>query len=178
MQESPLQMNFPGAAQDDVEFETLLDIIEDLQVESILEIGVWRGGTLAQFGARFPYATIVGIDPAPQIERWSPEWGELHLVTGKSQDEETRGKAITENNHRKFDIVWIDGDHEFEAVTADWVWGNKIAKKAVAFHDIVDSNNPMIEVWRVWDRLRAAFPSSTREIKNAGGNYGIGIIYL
>jgi hypothetical protein len=172
-------MNLPGAAQDEWEFGQFLNVIDDLTIESILEIGVWQGGTLARFGQRFPYATIVGIDPAPQLERWAPEWGNMHLITGKSQDEQTRAKALTENYHRKFDVIWIDGDHEIGPCTEDWTWALRFANKAIAFHDIIDSNNSMIEVWRLWNVIHADPNFRTMEInRHDSNNYGIGVVFL
>lgn len=172
------ETQFPSMAQDEVEFGMLLDIMEKESIESILEIGVWHGGTLARFGHRFPYCTIVGIDPAPQIEKWYPQWGAVHFVYGKSQDESIRGQALTCNEHRKFDVIHIDGDHEYEAVCADWNWAASNAKKLIAFHDIIDSKNSMIEVHILWNALHNSPMWKTREIKNAGGNYGIGVVYM
>lgn len=171
-------MELPSIAQNINEFEILLDEMEKLSIESILEIGIWHGGTLARFGQRFPYCTIVGIDPAPQIERWHPEWGAVNIIYGKSQDDAIRGQAITANMHRKFDVIWIDGDHEYGPLVEDWKWAASNAKKMIAMHDIVDSHNDMIQVHMLWDSIHASPMWKTREIKQDGGNYGIGIVYL
>lgn len=173
------EVQFPSAAQDEIEFGQLLDEMEKLQIESILEIGVWHGGTLARFGHRFPYCTIVGIDPAPQVERWDPKWGAVSFIYGRSQDESTRGQALTVNEHRKFDVIHIDGDHEYDAVVKDWLWSASNAKKLIAFHDIIDSNNPMIQVHILWDEIHRSPMWRTKEIKrHDSNNYGIGLVYL
>ena len=171
-------MIFPSIAQNENEFEHFLDDIEKLNIESILEIGVWHGGTLARFGHRFPYCTIVGIDPTPQIERWSVEWGNVNFIYGKSQDESIRGQAITANAGRKFDVIFIDGDHEYEPCVKDWLWAASNAKKVIAFHDIRDSKNDMIQVHILWDEIHASPMWKTKEISYDGMNYGIGIVYL
>src|SRR5215469_2280117 len=170
-------MQFPSMAQEEWEFAQFLNKIDDLTIESILEIGIWHGGTLARFGQRFPYATIVGIDPAPQIEKWHPEWGAVQFIYGKSQEISTRGQAITANYGRKFDVIWIDGDHELEPCTEDWTWALTHANKAIAFHDIIDSNNDMIEVWKLWNIIHADPNFETEEItRHDSNNYGIGIV--
>lgn len=171
-------MIFPSMAQDETEFDELLIEVSKISVESILEIGTWAGGTLARFGNTFPWATLVSIDPAPQIERWAPEWGSVHFIYGKSQDTSVRGQAITANQHRKFDFIWIDGDHEYHPTYEDWIWATRNATKMIAIHDIVDSNNPMIQTHMIWDEIHASEDWETKEIKNAGGNYGIGVVYL
>lgn len=56
-------IELPGMDQNEREFIALLDLLERAGVESILEVGVFQGGTIARFARRFPYATIVGIDP-------------------------------------------------------------------------------------------------------------------
>lgn len=173
-----LAMTMPLIEQNEREFNELLDAIEVLQIESILEIGVFRGGTLSRLSSRFPYATVIGIDPNPMIERWAPEWGDMHLIIGMSQDAETRRKALRHNEDRLFDVIWIDGDHMFEAVELDWYWAKDHARKMVAFHDIKDHNNDMIEVYRVWDQIHADERYNTREISHEGEVWGIGVVYL
>lgn len=172
-------MEFPSVAQDEWEFGVFLDRIEALTIESILEIGVWHGGTIARLGNRFPYATIVGIDPSPQVERWDPKWGAVSFIYGRSQDKSVRAQAITANQHRKFDVIWIDGDHEIAPVTEDWCWSLQWATKAIAFHDIIDSDNSMIEVWKLWNMIKDDPNFETEEItRHDSNNYGIGVVYL
>lgn len=173
-------MNLPEMAQNEQEFNDFLELLTKEPIESILEIGSWQGGTLARFGARFPFANLVSIDPSAQIEKWSPEWGAVHFVVGKSQDQAVRNKAIEVNDYRKFTVTFIDGDHEIEPCTQDWLWAREITSKIVAFHDIADSNNPMIEVWKLWNSIQhQSFPMyRTKEIRNDGANYGIGVVYL
>lgn len=171
-------MSMPVMEQNPKEFNLFLDKIEELQIESILEIGVFRGGTLAQFGQRFPYCTIIGVDPNPQIERWAPEWGGINLVIGLSQSPDIRREVISRNDNRPFDIIWIDGDHKEEAVRADWEFAKNNCRKVVAFHDIIDSNNEMIEVYRLWNELEADERYNTEVISFSGGCWGIGMVYL
>jgi hypothetical protein len=169
---------YPEIEQDITEFEVLLDTAERLQIESILEIGVYRGGTLARWGVRFPYCRIIGIDPAPQIERWDPVFGEMILIYGKSQDQETRARAIHANDNRPFDVIWIDGDHEYEAVKSDWEWAKQHAKKLVAFHDINSRNNTMIEVNQLWNEIGASKEYRLQDVSHCLDAWGIGMVFL
>lgn len=173
------EVNYPSLAQDEWEFGCLLDEMDKLTIESILEIGVWHGGSLARFGHRFPYCIIVGIDPAPQIERWDPKWGAVSFVYGDSQDESIRGQALTLNKHRKFDVIHIDGDHHLDAVKKDWVWAAANATQLIAIHDIVDSNNPDLQVHILWEGIRDSPMFKTKEIiRGDSRNYGYGLVYL
>lgn len=169
---------YPEIEQDISEFEVLLTICEEAQIESILEIGVYRGGTLARWGVRFPYCRIIGIDPAPQIERWDPVFGEMTLVYGKSQDVSTRSQAIHANDNRPFDVIWIDGDHSYEAVKEDWLWAKRSARKIVAFHDISSRNNDMIEVNQLWNEIGESKEYKMQDICHTIDAWGIGVVYL
>lgn len=173
----PNDPKFPDAAQDPDEFAALLDVIERENIESILEIGVFKGGTLARFGARFPYANVVGIDPAPQFEHWRDAWGDLNLVYGLSQDPQVRARAIRKNFDRPFDVVHIDGDHVEAAVRADWEWARTVARKIVAFHDINAIANGMIDVYKLWLELEADPGYKTQRIGHQE-QLGIGVVFM
>lgn len=163
--------------QDEMEFNHFLNLIELQQIESILEIGVFEGGTLARFCHRFPYATVIGIDPDPKIAEWR-SYGDLLLVYGKSQDHRARSKAISLNNSRPFDVIFIDGDHEDSAVREDWNWAKQNARKIVAFHDINSQNNDMIQVRPLWNEICTSHEYKVEEISHVMDAWGIGVVYL
>jgi hypothetical protein len=110
--------------------------------EGIIEIGVLDGGTTREIGL-FSRAPIYGIDP----------------LIGDSMDNNLIGnEAIIRRNmafyprfrffrdysyhlardwREPFDLLWIDGDHRYEAVARDFAdWFPKLTSGGiVAFHD-------------------------------------------
>lgn len=180
--------NLPPYEQDPAEFAALLGLLEREQVTSILEVGVFQGGTLARFQARFPRAVVVGIDPRPMIKP-APPITTLHfipLVLGASQDPQVRQRARSYNGGENFDFVFIDGDHTAPAARTDWEWARDEARKLVAFHDVDSMDNPSIEVNALWREIIGEFSPHgvvskhyrTETISNGQPGNGIGVVWI
>jgi len=111
-----------------------------------VEIGVWHGVTTCRLRrAMAPNATVFAIDPYPagrlgfslqriiahkevsQISRGSVRW---IRQTGAQAAHSLRGSGL-------FDFVFIDGDHSYEGLEADWTgWSQLLAVGGViALHD-------------------------------------------
>jgi predicted O-methyltransferase YrrM len=60
--------------------------------------------------------------------------GKIRLIQGDSHDKETLKKV----SDRKYDLLFIDGDHSFEGVKKDFEMYSPLVRKGglVAFHDI------------------------------------------
>jgi len=76
---------------------------------------------------------------------------------------------------RKIDLLFIDGDHKYEACKRDYEMYSPLAK-IVAFHDIHTKNKFNDGVPKLWQEIKT---DSDIEIVKAEGTYGgdgIGII--
>ena len=80
-----------------------------------------------------------------------------------------------------YDAVFIDADHRYEAVSADWSIYRAFAR-LVAFHDIADvgaidkHHGYPVEVPRLWDRLKTSH--RTREFIEPNSIFGVGVVYV
>jgi hypothetical protein len=108
------------------ELAHFLVAMQELGVQSVLEIGTgWRAG-LARFLANEMGWRVVSMDknqpvnPAPNVQ----------FLMGRSEILRPLFDGQT------FDLVIIDADHSYEAVKRDHELYAELAKKVVMFHDI------------------------------------------
>lgn len=122
-----------GIEQNADELARFLVHMQELGVESVLEIGTgWRAG-LARFLHDDMGWEVVSVD----IHDYGHQHGGVTFVTG------------LESVEGRFDLVLIDGDHSYDAVKRDHeVWGLH-ANKVIAFHDIAGLRDceGVLEYW-------------------------------
>lgn len=168
------------------EFAQLLELYREEQPTSVLEIGVAHGGSLFHWlnDARDDVpVTIVAVDDFATFEDnralfplWAPPNVTLHVIEGRSYGAQTTERVREIEQH--FDWVFVDADHSYETVLADWLIYGRHARTC-ALHDIVSDArvHPEIEVDTLWAELRRKY--ETREIVDdahaAWG--GIGVVW-
>jgi predicted O-methyltransferase YrrM len=170
--------------QDEREFSTLLT--HSSGCRSALEIGSRYGKSIERIAATLaprskvvavdlPYATGVHAsypDPAPILRATMAQIAEhgheVHLCLGDSHNAEVI-EAV--RKHGPYEFVFIDGDHSYEGVKADWENYGPLATKIVAFHDIV--NNP--ECFRLWSEIKAAGYKTAEYTESCW--LGIGVVF-
>jgi hypothetical protein len=86
--------------------ELLLPLRE--QPFSMLELGVWKGDSLAMWRDGFPHATIVGVDAAQVPLQLGPR---VHVIQGDQGDRELLGRLRSELAPAGFDVVIDDCSH-------------------------------------------------------------------
>lgn len=180
----------PTMEQNEREFSSLLHLLEMTDVRSILEVGVFQGGTLCRFAERFPHVFTVGIDTRPPWRVYMGENGSVaHCVAGSSHDPSVRQRARSINDGNPFDFAFIDGDHSYEGALQDFEWANLEIERLIAFHDIysVESCPDVVALWkniRLWstfaDRDGFAFGriKHIEEFSYEENRNGIGVVWL
>lgn len=154
---------------------------------SLLEVGSNFGGTLKQMAAVLNKgARIVSVDlpidstpeclhPLASLKDVCWKLGlmgaKVDLIVGNSHDAEVVDAVRALG---PFDFGFIDGDHSYEGVKADWENYGPMCK-VVGFHDI---GGPVADCKRFWDELKASGEYRVEEcISHKNPKFGIGIVY-
>jgi len=167
--------------QHDSEIEWMMSIYRQLQPRSVLELGVWHGGTLYRWLAEARNdvpVTVVAVDTVivdPGLfASWKPKNVTLHLIEGASGDPATLAQVQEISDW--FDWIFIDADHHYAAVQRDWeLYG--LLGDAIVFHDVTSAVNHDQQVPLFWRDLKHE-GWSTSEYTEPGNDWGgIGIVH-
>lgn len=168
-------------AQTPWEFDRLAELVAGNGSWRILEVGIWEGATLWHW-LRIANS-VTAIDDtmrAPGPGEWQV-WAtamqtDLTLLHGSSLDRKTVEQA---RDLGPYDFVFIDADHTYPSVKADWDNYRPMVPSGgiVAFHDIVP--RPEYGVHQLWQEIKAEPGSRTLEIvENSGRFNGIGVVWI
>ncbi len=177
--ENPSPYNWPSVKDDHL---ALLSIIEEFDVESIFEFGCWEGYT-TQLMAEHP--NITKIKTLDICEDMDVEY--THASHSKTK-KENYGKFIKSDKvelvfcnsleyepEGQYDMVFIDGNHDFEHVKNDTELAYKMNPKVIVWHDYESPGNPDVSFY-LSDLMKEGmkiikFPGSIvayLEVKNEG----------
>ena len=178
------------------EWKNFLRMLQDRGFpKTILEIGTGRGGS-AYFWSRLAPAgaKIVTVDLSEGASEYvaiyqRPEVNPVTCITGDSRSEDTVHAVVQAMEGRKIDLLYIDGDHTYEGVKADFeTYAPMLAANSrVAFHDIhpdffqargVKTSCDSGEVFRFWNELKAnhVFREFVAEPRAEQDGFGLGVI--
>lgn len=176
-------------AQQSGEFGPFLRFLKEIKVRSYLEVGSRYGDAFWEVGAQVAPQRMVAIDlpgaawgradSKPMLEGAIAALRERNIdaraLFGNSRHPLVINKARTLG---PYDAVFIDGDHAYEGVKADWLTYMPMATKIVAFHDILGGRpGSGVEVDRLWAEIKAE-GYRTHEFTAPGSLMGIGVVFL
>jgi cephalosporin hydroxylase len=170
--------------QKEMEWHWLMDKLSRQQTRSLLSIGLLDGGmewhTARYFRDHGRHLDITGIDPvySKVLQRHQAEvqsWGQgFEFLHGSSRD-----KEITKRLGR-YDAVFIDGDHSYAGVKADFELALTVTDRMIAFHDVADSiyhRQHGCFVADLWQEIKAN-NDRVEEYILAHDWGGVGIVYV
>ncbi len=179
--------------QNEWEFEKLLEIYEKLDPQAVLEIGSFFGGTLyywLNLGSPqimtcvdLPIESNDGryqqmLESRKLWDQWIKNSGtynfKFHDIKGDSTSLYVINKVYNLNPHG-IDFLFIDGDHSYEGVKADYDNYFSLVRPGgvIVFHDIVG----YWTVKKFWDEIKIG--KKYTEICNSGPDgWGLGLLYI
>jgi cephalosporin hydroxylase len=160
-----------GANQKVSELEPLIRLLKRRKLDTVVEIGTARGGTLAVWCALARRrAVLVSIDlpggahgggyseeDAERYSSYARGAQQLHFLRRDSHDPATRDELARLLGPRRVDFLMIDGDHTYDGVAADYrMYSPFVANGGlIVFHDILPHPQvPECEVDRLWAELK------------------------
>lgn len=156
-------------------------------VKTILEIGIRDGGNLCLL-SRFLVedGIAIGIDPQEilkvdtEVVKSFISPAKFIFYDGRSQDYNILGAVYDTLKNQKLDILFIDGDHHYEAVKKDFEMYSPLVGSPgmIILHDVGDweetSVGTTVEYW--YKELRKRRPYV--EIVSNPPICGLGVVYV
>lgn len=167
-----LRQHYNTPVQCKAEFWGLFRKVQDANARRILEVGVERGGTIGFWDIiAGNEGRVVGLDTHINIPFEFQPNSEFTLLEGNSHAADVIQQV--KEMLPEVDFLFIDGDHSYEGVKADWENFSPLVKPGglIAFHDIVDEG-----VGPFWLEIEAAH--KTERLHEQSGGIGIGVVYV
>jgi predicted O-methyltransferase YrrM len=176
-----------GALQKWRELAPLIGLLRTRRLETVVEIGTARGGTLWLWCRLADQkAVIVSIDlaAAPGLRRYRAPRQTLRFLASDSHSAATREALVEILAGRPIDLLMIDGDHTYEGVRRDFELYSPLVAEGglIAFHDIVrPSHQRSCRVDVFWNEIKGDYRHV--EIRERPGDRaweewgGIGVLF-
>lgn len=171
-----------GAMQKVQELSTLIEFLKGKKLESVVEIGSGNGGTfwlwtkLAEDGASIhsidlPTGDYGGNHAQGTMATYGERGQRTSFYAGSS-----KSQGAWESIKNDYNLLFIDGDHSFQGVQADFEKYSPLAE-IVVLHDICEHPpEARCEVSKFWEQIKLKYPASF-EIKCEPTTWGgIGVL--
>jgi cephalosporin hydroxylase len=144
------------------ELVALLDIVAlDGEPDVIVEIGCDAGGTLFAWRAMFPSARVFGVTlddnrPVTGGQGYPVNEHGATVLIGDSHDRATLQRLKDQLGGRKVDVLFIDGDHSYDGVTADWSMYAPLVRAGglTVFHDVANDSPMTAGARAFWEEMK------------------------
>jgi len=134
------------------------------------EIGTWRGESVANVASVAKHCTTLNLPDTDMLAMGlDKNYVQSHRFFSKQLSNTThlQGNSLSYDYttlNKKFDLVFIDGDHHYESVKSDTMNAFKLLKdehSIIVWHDY--GNNPTDVRWDVLKGIMAGTPENKRK---------------
>ena len=158
------------------EWAAWLDLITRNDLNSVLEIGTGKGATTVSLSKNI-LGPLVSIDIAERHPNLDSISIPFHYIQGESQSQEVIEKIKKISN--KFDVIFVDGYHAYEAVKMDLETCLDLVNKEkglIGFHDIAVTWRPWFGVHKLWEEIKHDYKHIEIMPEPPEVYYGIGVL--
>lgn len=163
-----------GLTQHTYEISSLIQLLNENNIKSFMEIGTFKGGTMYLF-SKICSGKKISVDFVDPSSGYGREWNlfdvearnqslrgefpDIHFIEGNSHSQEVILKVREMLGAEKIDFLFIDGDHTYDGVRRDYLMYREFVKKGgyIAFHDIIDCHFHQengCDVFRFWNEVQ------------------------
>lgn len=152
-----------------IDIALLRALAQQYNVQSYFEIGTWRGESVANMAEVVPQCTTFNL-PKEEILNLThnKRYADLHAFFSKNLDnvQQLLGNSLTFDfapYQHQFDMVFIDGDHHYDAVKKDTETAFKLLRSdnsIIVWHDY--ALDPETIRWNVMEAILDGAPADKR----------------
>lgn len=162
--------------QNRTELIAFCEWIEEHEIHSYLEVGIWTGRLLSALERLFNFEKLAACDLG-LLKKHYP----MHIPP-KTQmywgDSQTPEYLDWRASLGHIDLIMLDADHSYEGIKKDFLLNTQHSFKYIAFHDVINKHPSGIGVKRFWDELQGnkitfAFPNLESDKEDSGMGIGI-----
>lgn len=187
-----LRLLVPG--QIESEIRTFLTHAQAIHPKNVLELGTAHGGNLFLLTKIAEGAgSIISIDlpngdfgggyfarKQAVYRRFGSDGQTIHLIRNDSHVPETRTQVESILGTEKIDVLFIDADHTYEGVKADFELYSSLVGPGgiIGFHDIANPPESNYGVQKFWNEIKHSYRHEEIIADRNQLGYGIGVLFL